>query len=337
MKRRTLLATLGTVTATGTAGCNSVMGGNGGENGDNQTPSETNTPAAPPHEDHIQTADEALTSIYTTLENITLLRDQTFVAEEASKFNPESLFEDLQTAEQAVEEVANNIPENEDPPQDLERMRGATLLARTQIVIYGRGFDLTAQKADFESMINADRFADARDLIIEANDWSSELISNVNRALEIFQIYESEDISTDPIPNPQEIKSTSESLATLSEDLPSALTALRTWSDAVSRGVTASILIDEERIEAANATYITGIQQIDTAKEAFQSVDGPIPVFQTAVTRWNCGLDTLRSAYEHGEKGTDALMNGDDDTAEEELAMTNEEISDYRDRCLQNN
>jgi hypothetical protein len=332
MKRRTLLATIGTVTATGTAGCSSVIGENG--NGDNQTPSNANTPTGPTREAQIQTADEALTSIYTNLESISLLREQTFVAEDASQFDPQDLFEDLQIAEQAIEQVADRVTEEENPPEDLERIRGATLLARTQIVIYGRAFDLTAQEREFESMINEGRFSDAADLITEAKNWSSELAENGETALNIFQVYENEGISTNPIPNPQEIKTTSETLLSLSENLSPTLTALEAWSDAVSRGVTASLLINEERIQAANNTYITGIQQVDAAKEAFQTIDGPIPVFQTAVSQWNCGLDTLQRAYEHGEKGTEALMRDNDERAKEELEMTNEEINSYRDNCL---
>jgi hypothetical protein len=324
MNRRSLLTSLAAITAVGTAGCSDGS----------TTSTEQQTENGPQIQADIEEAEAALKNIYTATDRVTLVQDQTLYPVEAPNFAPEELFDQLETAETAIKRAGEKVSENEDPPDSLERVRGVTLLARTQLTVTGRGLDIANQESQFQSDIDAQRYGDAADRISQAREWTTELISNAEEAIRIIQVFETEDIGTEPIPDIEKIRANNEALTSLDDNLIPSLTALESWAQAIQDGVTASVMLGDERFKPAKAAYIDAIDNVDAAQTAFCAVNDPPPTFENSVTQRNCGLDTLQSAYQKGRDAINAYLQGNDAEGEDLLEETNQLFNQYSESCL---
>lgn len=330
MKRRELLATTGAIATVGLPGCGMIAG----DDGDNST--RQDTPVSPNNADDIasQTATvyEELAPVYETLSAITIDDEGkiTYTPSEYEDFDARALFGQLESAQESLDETT---PTGETPSKELEAAQGSIILTEIRLTIYGRLHDIANSESKFISLAESERFSDAASTLGDSLNWASEINQASQAAIEAVTRFEANDLPTPDLYSLSAIESEAEAF---SDPTPvtAPISALQGWASGLQDGITASLLADQERFEQAFGGYQAAISHLETAEEDFSRAKTTPPVFNAAVSRWDCGIQQLKGGYETAAEAMAEAQNGNGDKASELSEEANQTISEYRSECF---
>jgi hypothetical protein len=276
---------------------------------------------------------EELTPVYETLSAITIVDDGeiTYTPSEYEDFDARALFNQLESAKEALDETT---PTGETPSKELEAAQGSIILTEIRLTIYGRLHDIANSESKFISLAESEQFGDAASTLEDSLNWANETNQASQAAIEAVTRFEANDLPTPDLYSLSAIESEAKAFSEpISITTP--ITALQGWASGLQNGITASLLADQERFEAAYGGYQAAISHLEVAQENFSRIKTTPPVFDTTVSRWDCGIQQLKGGYETAAEAMAEAQNGNGDRASELSEEANQTISEYRGQCFE--
>ena len=306
-----------------------------GEDGDNG--STQNTPSQPSDRSDVASqaaaVHEELAPVYETLSEITIVKNGeiTYTLSQYEIFDARSLFDQLESAKSVFDEAT---PAGGTPSKELEAAQGSIILAEIRLTIYGRLYDIASSESQFISLTESEQFSDAASILEDSLKWTNEINQASQAANEAITRFEANNLPAPELYSLSAIEAEAEAFNNPSQ-LTAPISALQAWSNGLQNGITASLLADQERFEAAYGGYQAAISRLKIAQENFSRFETAPPVFDTAVGRWDCGIQQLKGGYETAAEAMAEAQNGNEEKASELSKEANQTISEYRSGCFE--